>query len=206
MKMREMDGKKFDIQDKMISFGIQVPDKPFEIKVENAEEKFHNTMKELMKSRGKTYKAKDDYKQITDWLSGSNGLGLALMGGCGLGKTIISKYVIPFIIAQEYGKVFSVYDSIRISNMSKLEDILRNKFIVLDDIGAEEVISDFGTRVDMFSIVMDSVEKENKTIIFNTNLDKNGIIERYNERVYERIKATTKLAVITGGSLRGGLK
>lgn len=202
MKMREMDGKKFDIQDKMLSFGVHVPENAFEIKIENAECKFHNVMKEFMNAQRKTYKQKDDYTQITDWLTDNKGLGLAVMGGCGLGKTIISKYVIPFIIAQEYGKVFSIYDSIRISNMSKLEDILRNKFIVLDDIGAEEVISDFGTRVDMFSIVMDSVEKENKTIIFNTNLDKSGLVERYNERVYERIKATTKLAVITGESLR----
>ena len=202
MKMREMDGKKFDIQDKMLSFGVHVPENAFEIKIENAECKFHSVMKEFMNAQRKTYKQKDDYTQITDWLTDNKGLGLAIMGGCGLGKTIISKYVIPFIIAQEYGKVFSIYDSIRISNMSKLEDILRNKFIVLDDIGAEEVISDFGTRVDMFSIVMDSVEKENKTIIFNTNLDKSRIIERYNERVYERIKATTKLAVITGESLR----
>jgi DNA replication protein DnaC len=72
----------------------------------------------------------------------------------------------------------------------------------LDDIGTEDIAVSFGNKRAAFSEIMDAAEKKGKLVIITTNLQKEEIVQRYKERVYDRIISTTKRIKFSGNSLR----
>ena len=71
------------------------------------------------------------------------------------------------------------------------EIITKKKIIALDDIGTEEVIVNYGNRIEPFSEIMDIVEKKSKMVIITSNITEKQLIDRYGMRILDRLKATT---------------
>ena len=133
------------------------------------------------------------YAEIADWLHDSKGKGLYLYGLCSQGKTFMARYVIPAMFHHYHNRILHFYPMTEVNN--KLDEVLRQHCIVLDDVGTEEQLVSFGQRRNAFDEIMDAVEQKGKLVIITTNLTKEQIEDRYGTRTYERIKATTRRIV-----------
>lgn len=141
-----------------------------------------------------------EYEEVADWLSGNKGRGIFLYGNCGRGKSLMVRYILPAIILQQCHKVVNVYDIQEMN--SQLDTLLTKSLIALDDIGSEEVVNSYGNRRLAFAEIMDAAEKQHKLILISSNLDEQGLRNRYGDRTLDRIKATTRRILFRGESLR----
>lgn len=141
-----------------------------------------------------------EYDQVGEWLSNNDGRGLLLWGNCGLGKSLLGRYIIPAILLKFCRKIVNVYNVDEMNQ--KIDEILRRQFISLDDIGTEELVNVYGNKRLAFAEIMDAVEKQSKLVIISTNLNNETLIEKYGYRVYDRIIATTRRVRFEGDSLR----
>jgi DNA replication protein DnaC len=142
----------------------------------------------------------DEYSQVVDWLSDNQGKGLCMYGSCGRGKTVLAKYVLPAMLLKECSKVLKYSDIQDLRD--NFNDIISKKLICIDDIGTEELIINFGNKLDPFCEIIDIVEKKEKLIVFTSNLTAEKKVERYGVRVLDRIKSTTKRVLFKGESFR----
>jgi len=143
---------------------------------------------------------KKEYDEVAEWLTNNEGRGLFLWGDCGLGKSLLGRYIIPAILLKYSRKVVNVYNVNEMND--KIDEILLQQLISLDDIGTEEIINNYGNKRLAFAEVMDAVEKQGKLVIISTNLDKETLIEKYGFRVFDRVISTTKRVKFEGESLR----
>ena len=180
----------------MQEHGVQVPDDKVYFKVTNAKEK----MKAVFEMFVQDFKWIAEYDQVAEWLEDNKGRGLFLYGNCGRGKTVLAKYVIPALLLSECSKVVTYYDITDLK--TRFEELRQKKIIAVDDIGTEEIVVTFGQRTDVFAEIMDAVEKKSKLAIITSNYTKNQLLDRYGERILDRIVATTHRVVFTGKSFR----
>ena len=137
------------------------------------------------------------YREVADWLSDNKGRGLLLYGSCGLGKTMLARYVIPQILFHYNTprKITHTYSITELNDEQKLNEALGFNILSVDDVGVEENMVVYGKRRNPFDEIMDAVEKQGKLIIITTNLTQKELTERYGTRVMDRIKATTRRVV-----------
>ena len=188
-----------NIESIMRDIGMQVPDDKIYFKVENAKEKMMFLFEKFVPG----YQWVEEYDKVAEWLTDNKGKGLFLYGNCGRGKTMLAKYIIPALLLVECGKIVNYYDILDLK--TKFDEVVRYKIIAVDDIGTEEVLVSFGNKTDIFSEIMDMVEKKSKLVIVTINYQKNQLEERYGKRVLDRIIATTFRVCFTGKSFRGTL-
>ena len=188
-----------NIESIMRDIGLQVPDDKIYFKVENAKEKMMFLFEKFVPG----FQWIEEYDKVAEWLTDNKGKGLFLYGNCGRGKTMLAKYIIPALLLVECGKIVNYYDILDLK--TKFDEVVRYKILAVDDIGTEEVLVSFGNKTDIFSEIMDMVEKKSKLVIVTTNYQKNQLEERYGKRVLDRIIATTSRVCFTGKSFRGTL-
>ena len=194
--------KGFDIRKEFANFGIDLPPKRVHFKIPDAELAFKKTMGCVLRSISCDYKHLTPYNNVIAWMKNNNGLGLLLMGRCGNGKTVIAKYVLPYIFQKMFKKKFKVFDASTFRSIDVLDELEKYRYIVIDDIGVENTIVEYGNKVDVFARFMDIVEKQNKLIILTTNLDASSLEERYGTRVADRLANTTKIVGFNEKSFR----
>lgn len=170
------------------------------LKLPNAQPILKNALSYILGFEGLTPTWRKEYDQVAAWLEDTKGRGLFLAGDCGLGKSILGRYVIPAIFLKYHRRVISVYD-MRQAN-TKLDEILNDRLISLDDVGTEDIANTYGNKRMAFAEIMDAAEKNNKLVIVTTNLNADGIVEKYGARVMDRILKTTVRVKFTGKSLR----
>lgn len=77
---------------------------------------------------------------------------------------------------------------------------------LIDDIGTEEVVMDFGFRLDVVANIIFAIEKDRNRyggmFHFTTNLDANKLNERYGQRVTSRLRELCNQVVLTGEDRR----
>jgi len=144
------------------------------------------------------YRHLPEYDEIIKWMSDTQGKGLFLIGNCGRGKSIIIAGVLPLIFNAKRGKILK---PITARNLHKVTEY-RSPFIVIDDIGTEEIINDYGTKIDAVENAIFEAEDDLKLLLLTSNLDAKAIKHRYGDRIYDRIKRLCLVVFMKGDSLR----
>ena len=194
-----IDGNYDDVVDRLKTHGFSYKDK-YIFELDNAEQILRNAMQYFAKLESFTPQWIDSYNDVVEWLKSNENKGLFLYGDCGLGKSFMARYILPAIFMKYHQKVLKVYDIVEMNK--NIDEALRRKLIVLDDIGTEEPINIYGSKRYAFSELIDNAEKNGNILIITTNLNKDEIISRYGERVLDRIISTTKRVEFKGKSFR----
>lgn len=143
----------------------------------------------------------EGYDEVVDWLSDNKGKGLLLMGGCGLGKTLIATRIIPGLIKHYCQKWTTVCYPTTINK--KLDYTLStNSPLVLDDIGIEQEFTDYGNKRYAVREIVDEAERTGRLLVITTNLTTDELTEKYGVRTIDRLMGLTRLVVIEGESNR----
>lgn len=184
--------------------GVQLPS-TVSIKIPNAEERLRGGLDYFVNvfSRGAVTKAAWDeanYRPVVDWMTDNQGRGLLMIGNCGLGKSLIGKYILPYLIRDSCRKVVNIFNAQELN--SKPDEILSYHIIYIDDIGTENVSNIYGNKRIPFMELCDAVEQKGKLLICSTNLTLDELAEKYGERTIDRLRATTKVVPFVGQSLR----
>lgn len=180
----------------MREHGISVPDEKVYIKINNAKENSISILSQFCENPI----WQPEYDNICEWLTSNNGKGLFLYGDCGRGKTIWGKYVIPAMLLYFHNKVVKTYSIQEMNN--DIDEILKRKLIMLDDIGTEDMMVRYGEKRLAFAEIVDMAEKQSKLLIVTSNLNADELRVKYGERVIDRIKGTMHRVLFKGSSLR----
>jgi len=137
------------------------------------------------------------YDQIIEWMTDSKGKGLALFGSVGNGKTIINSFVMPVLFYAKFNKILHPQEANKLTKES-----LNKWSLLIDDIGTEFIVNDYGTKIDMVADAINDAEHNSKLLFLTSNLTKDEIITRYGLRTFDRIKRLCKIVIFTGNSMR----
>lgn len=155
---------------------------------------------------GNMYQFVDGYSDVVNWLFDNKRKGLLLTGNNGVGKSVIACKLIPVLIKQYCFEDVHIYSAYRLPdiyrNQTTMWDLIDNKPIVIDDLGTENLLFEYGEKRDLFAELVDQAEKDKRLMIITTNLTTDQIKERYGMRTYDRLRSLTKVVSITGSSLR----
>lgn len=174
------------------------------IAIPNARERLENGLKYYL---GDTYQWLPAYDKVAEWLSDNKGRGLLCVGTSGLGKTMICRNILPVILGRDI-----VSCTAREMN-NRIDDLLKERCVIIDDLGKEDVETrTYGNRRTPFFELCDAAEKRGILLIITTNLSTtpmpkgspypSSIEERYGVPTLDRLRATTKVAIFTGKSMR----
>lgn len=136
------------------------------------------------------------------------GHGLMLIGPVGTMKTTMAVAVLRELIEREPNQGYfipmvSLLDQLneeRDSRSHILEDRIRHtRLLVLDDLGAEYDHAWVAAKID--SIITERYNRMKSTIV-TSNLRRDEIRDRYQMRIFDRLKSTNRLITFAGKSLR----
>ena len=165
-----------------------------------------------------------EYDEVADWLEDNKGLGLMCIGNVGRGKSLLTCDIIPMIF--EHGYVFDA-EGYRLARpvvctarelQDRWRDIERSRVVVVDEVGQEGVVNDFGQHRDYFDELVMLAERKHKTLILSSNLTKEELFGRSepladgnvrfvggrysDQRIADRLTSTTRRVAFIGTSLR----
>lgn len=167
------------------------------IKIDNAKEKIKIIGKILLED----FVMLDEYKQIADFFqNGTNGRSLALIGGCGTGKTFFTTKILPVLLKMELNKQCTIIKATELAD--NLHKYMRQNYLVVDDVGTEEDINNFGNKKHQFAEWVNSVEYRDCFTAISTNLNGEQIKYKYDQRTYDRIKGNFKVIIFKNQSFR----
>lgn len=170
------------------------------IRIDHAEELFYGVYERILARYGETFEKRDVYSEVIDWLSDNKGQGLLLMGKPGNGKSVIAMSVIPILIYMTTEKVVGCYHVRELKD--QWTDIKGKSIIVVDDVGTEEVVNEFGTKHDYFIELMQMAEAQNKLLVITTNCNGEELRLRYDDRTYSRLCGICRPVGFNGADFR----
>ena len=138
--------------------------------------------------------------------------GILVMGCSGVGKTAYAKAVQSYF---RKGHVLCLDladpEALNFIDFQRYPDIARifcHSTLILDDLGAEATQSNFGQPREIAAefIMRYYAEKSSKRLFVTTNLTPNEIIDRYQQRVFTRMKEMLFPIAFTGTNKRGGVR
>ncbi|OQC45635.1 MAG: hypothetical protein BWX59_01080 [Bacteroidetes bacterium ADurb.Bin028] len=156
-----------------------------------------------------------EYKKLREYLKDTQGKGLLLLGGPGVGKSIILKKIIPTVYALRNLEVFPVscYDLHKIinpkeSNETVFDRVSQRRYILLDEIGVEINVNIYGEKFNPVEWLINASEDNNKALFATTNLNDDMLYAMYGKRAFDRlIKKVSKIEFVNksfkSSSLRG---
>lgn len=148
----------------------------------------------------KNFKWYDEYDQVIEWMISPNGKGLLLSGFSGTLKTTIATKVLPTLYFMKYR--WKIKPILSYEIMEHWENIKHSPVVIIDDVGEEPPVSDFGTKFEAFSRVADYCEKNGKVLVITTNLNSVEMTHRYGERTADRLDLLCRPVRIEKKSLR----
>lgn len=142
-----------------------------------------------------------EYDEICNWLEDTRGQGLMCIGNCGRGKSLVCSKILPIVLYKHFSLVSKRYSMQDLSN--NLDEALQQRFIILDDVGTEEMRVKYGEKRTPFAEIVDQAERKGNTMVITSNLTTQDFQAKYGERVVDRLRELTKLVAFQGKSLRG---
>lgn len=142
----------------------------------------------------------NEYKEIADWLSDNKGKSLLLIGGCGVGKSVIGMRIIPHLFLKILGKHF---EPISATRFARLPEVKRERLVwFIDDLGTERQVKNFGTELDNVTDLFENLESYGGCAVVTTNLTSEDFRERYGDRNYDRVRSRFRIVAINHESMR----
>lgn len=141
-----------------------------------------------------------EYDQVIKWMENPEGRGLLLVGKCGRGKTIILTGVLPILFYHRLNKIVRPYRAEEIQ--AKVEEIAKSWAIIIDELGVETQVNNYGEKSEGFNTIINSAENRIAPLFISTNLTAKEITERYGERTLDRLLRLCRVIKFTGESLR----
>lgn len=161
------------------------------------------------------YRHLPEYAAITEWMTATKGQGLLLMGDCGRGKSVIITGVVPVLLTMKgYCSVsihaddfcrpypFAASTAGYDPKMSNLDYLLRSPFPIIDELGVEPLVNDYGEKWEGFNRIVNSAERYLRPLFVTTNLTKEELLRRYGERTFDRLSRLCCVVEFSGDSLR----
>lgn len=145
----------------------------------------------------KEFEYLEEYDKVVKWMVNTEGKGLLLAGSCGRGKSVILNGVLPLLYRAKFNKVLTPIAARKLHTIKEYPF-----FIVVDDIGQEEIINSYGTKIDAVEDFISEAEDRMKLLLISSNLNGNQLRERYGERIFDRINRLCNVVVFTGKSKR----
>ena len=151
------------------------------------------------------------YEKVAEWLGDNHGRGLICAGTCGLGKSVICVQALPYLFKRHFD--IDVMTVTATEMNQRIDELLkycgRDRVIVIDDLGTEAA-SVYGRHP--FCELVDASERTGTLLIISTNIrtDRDpdvrrnypSIEKRYGIPTLDRLRATTRVALFTGESMR----
>lgn len=160
--------------------------------------------------------AKGHIMDMCQWLINSDKWGVMLMGSVGNGKTTLMKATVK-LLKTAYSNTLTESGIPMMVSMStttakdltnaarKGAEFNNNQYMVcaIDDMGEEptEVMS-FGNVITPITDIMEERYAKRQITIITTNLDANGIKNKYGERVADRLRQMVRIITFTNPSYR----
>ncbi|WP_288236999.1 hypothetical protein [uncultured Alistipes sp.] len=148
-------------------------------------------------------------------MTDTRGRGLLLMGDCGRGKSIIVTGVVPVLLAMKGRHAVPVHaDDFSKSypfaastagcdpKMTNLDYLAWTHFPIIDELGVESMINDYGEKFEGFNRVINAAERYLRPLFISTNLTKEELLGRYGERTFDRLSHLCLIVKFKGESLR----
>ena len=161
-----------------------------------------------------TYQHLPEYDEIIDWMTNTDDKGLMLMGDCGRGKSVILNYVLPVLFriknrvlfpvhAQDMGKMMPPPQNAQAAvSRTYLDHLLASGFPIIDELGVEPMMNDYGEKSEGFNQVLNAAERYHRPVFISTNLSPEQIYERYGDRTMDRLTHLCRTIHFEGESLR----
>ena len=168
----------------------------------NANEAMEYVKKIMLESDGtiKNFVPISELVIFCSWIQFQYKPGLALSGSSGRGKTLLGMFVLPTIYYALKRLIIRPVSSYEI--ISKWDKLTKHPVIIVDDVGEEPPINDFGSKYESFSRLVDFCEKYSKVLILTTNLSSAEMISRYGLRTVDRLDKLCYTIKFEGESLR----
>jgi DNA replication protein DnaC len=151
------------------------------------------------------------YATITTWQNES--WGVALVGPTGVGKTLLATaFVMEQVLRGNRARFCNFRDLIGVLRQKSLQAcadeeeikaIRKAPILVLDDVGAERSTP---YTVDVLTNILEYRLNHKLPLFLTTNANEKEMIERLNERVYSRIKASCALVPVCGSDQRNNVQ
>lgn len=141
-----------------------------------------------------------EYEAVTEWLSDNKGRGLLCAGQCGRGKTVICQKVLPVIFRHWHRLIVNTVTATELND--RYDEFRQYKIISIDDVGKESVANRYGEKHNYIEEIVDEAERKQKLLIISTNLNEDGLKQRYDDRTIDRLRAVTRPVLFIGDSLR----
>lgn len=153
----------------------------------------------------KEYRHITEYDKVITWMTDTRGLGLYLVGHIGRGKSNIIERVLPVLFAMrttELGAA-NILRGFHANEMKiNLDRLLKRKMWYVDEIGREPTASDYGEKYESFNVLIDDAERNLKQIFISTNLQKDEMTKRYDQRTINRLERLCLKVEFKGESFR----
>jgi len=161
------------------------------------------------------YQHLPEYDEIIDWMHDTKGLGLLLIGDCGRGKSIIATCLVPVLLgiknlntypvhADDFNKPYPFAANTMGMDLksSNLDYLTKCPYPVIDELGVETLINDYGERYEGFNRIINAAERYFRPMFVSTNLTKDEMLNRYGERTLDRLQHLCRIVEFQGESLR----
>lgn len=149
----------------------------------------------------------DHLRSVARWLTNDNSKNsLLLCGSVGNGKTTTAESICTVICAlNESPYMVTRLTAMELVRLKQDEyaDKIKHRYLFIDDIGTEPTVKqDYGTKLTpVVELIITRYERRLPTII-TTNLSLQGIAERYDIRIADRLKEMCETLVFNQSSYR----
>lgn len=161
------------------------------------------------------YRHLPEYAGIIDWMASTEGRGLLLYGDCGCGKSIILTGVVPVLLAMQERMTVAIHAdelskpyelALRTAGydpkMTNLDYLTRTAYPIIDELGVEPLVNDYGEKYEGFNRVINAAERYLRPLFLSTNLTREQLLGRYGERTFDRLTRLCRPVKFEGESLR----